>query len=71
MACLVEFSDHKRVRLALTHTVRSPWSRGSVTMGASSSSTSSNTVEVTLQAPACNGHAAPAGAVPLMLRSPH
>jgi hypothetical protein len=43
----------------------------SVTMGASSSSTSSNTLEVTLQAPACNGKSAPAGSVPLMLKAPH
>jgi hypothetical protein len=43
----------------------------SMTMGASSSSTSSNTLEVTLQSPACSGHAVPAGAVPLMLKAPH
>lgn len=43
----------------------------SVTMSASSSSTSSNSVEVTLQDPACNGKAAPAGTVPLMLKAPH
>jgi hypothetical protein len=42
-----------------------------ITMGASRSNTTSNTVQVQLDAPACNGHAAPAGVVPLMLKSPH
>jgi hypothetical protein len=61
------------VTLALTgtNTTNGGLAVKAVTMGASSANTTSNTVQVKLDAPACNGHAAPAGAVPLMLKAPH
>jgi hypothetical protein len=61
------------VTLALTGTnsTNGGLAVNAVTMGASMSNSTSNSVQIKLDAPACNGKAAPAGAVPLMPKAPH